>query len=97
MRDRLAKARASEFGPVRVSLTDDLWTSRSNRGHVGVNAAVLSPDFDMVSLALGCRYFPYPHDADTIAMKVREVLNGYGLSAMDLAAITTDKENTAVA
>jgi hypothetical protein len=44
---RIKVARASAFGPVLIAITDDLWTSRSQRGHVGVNE-----QFEIVEAAI---------------------------------------------
>jgi len=93
----LKSARSSPLDrPVLVALTDDLWTSLSRRGHVGVNAYIINEDFEIIELALGCRHFGYPHDAQTIAEKVGEVMSESGLTPADLASITTDNEPTAV-
>ena len=95
-REKLREYRNSSYGPVKFSLTGDMWTSGSRRGFLGANLYVIDKDFQMHALALACRHFPYPHTGPRIAEKMKEVLLDHGLFPAEVNAITTDNESAAV-
>jgi len=50
---------------VRVSLTCDLWTSRSKQGFLS-NLSFYYCTIEMKEITLAIRYIPYPHTANAI-------------------------------
>ena len=62
-----------------VSLTCDLWTSRSKQGFLGVTCHLITPDFEMKEITLAIRYMPYPHTGDTIQKELESVILEWGL------------------
>jgi len=93
----LKACRASAYSPTHVSITFDTWTSRSRRGHLGINAFVIDKDFTLHSLSLCCVSFPYPHTAERTADLVLSSLATYSVASSDLMAVTTDNESAVVA
>ena len=97
MSKNLELCRQSDHGDVFISVTFDIWTSKSRHGHLGLNAFVLDKDFVMRSFAISCVAFPYPHTAERIAEQVVAALAKFNVSPSDLMAVATDNESAAVA
>ncbi|GBC39634.2 zinc finger BED domain-containing protein RICESLEEPER 2-like [Rhizophagus irregularis DAOM 181602=DAOM 197198] len=49
-----------------VSLTCDLWTSRSKQGFLGVTCHFITPDFEIREITLAIQYLEYPHTGNAI-------------------------------
>ena len=57
-----------------VSLTCDLWTSRSKQGFLGVTCHFITPDFEMREITLAIQYMPYPHTGDAIQQALEKII-----------------------
>ncbi|GBC12604.1 zinc finger BED domain-containing protein 1-like [Rhizophagus irregularis DAOM 181602=DAOM 197198] len=57
-----------------VSLTCDLWTSRSKQGFLGITCHFITPDFEMREITLAIQYMPYPHTGDAIQKTLEKVI-----------------------
>ncbi|GES81124.1 zinc finger BED domain-containing protein 4-like [Rhizophagus clarus] len=62
-----------------VSLTCDLWTSRSKQGFFGVTCHLITPDFEMKEITLAIRYMPYPHTGDAIQKELEKIISEWEL------------------
>ncbi|GES83504.1 zinc finger BED domain-containing protein 4-like [Rhizophagus clarus] len=62
-----------------VSLTCDLWTSRSKQGFLGVTCHLITPDFEMKEITLAIRYMPYPHTGDAIQKELEKIISEWEL------------------
>lgn len=58
-----------------VSLTCDLWTSRSKQGFLGVTCHFITPNFEMKEITLAIRYMPYPHTGEAIQQVLEKIIN----------------------
>jgi hypothetical protein len=57
-----------------VSLTCDLWTSRSKQGFFAVTCHFITSSFEMIEVTLAIRYIPYPHTANAIQELLEEII-----------------------
>jgi hypothetical protein len=57
-----------------VSLTCDLWTSRSKQGFLSATCHFITPDFEMKEITLAIQYMPYPHTGDAIQKALEKVI-----------------------
>jgi hypothetical protein len=54
---------SSEF----ISITTDMWTSKSKAGYIGITAHWLDEDFKPYDILLGIEHVLYPHTAEVIS------------------------------
>jgi hypothetical protein len=74
---------------VSVSLTLDLWTSRSRQGYLGVTCSFIDSKWKLKELTLTIEYVRYPHTAEHILETLESVLNKWEIRDK-VYAITTD-------
>jgi len=72
-----------------VSLTTDMWTSRSGQGYIGVTCSYIDSKFILYEITLTVNYVRYPHTAKHIAESSEEVLVDWKLRDK-VFVITTD-------
>ena len=96
VKEKIAAARISPYGPVWVGVSTDMWSSLSKGGHVGVNVRVLDSEFVARNYAIGCNPLPHPHSGENIAKSVVEQLSDVGILPHDIAAGTTDSGSAAL-
>ena len=74
---------------LKVSLTMDLWTSRSRKGYLGVTCSFVDKNWKLTEVTLTVQYVPYPHTADHIRNTLEDIINYWDLNGK-IHAITTD-------
>lgn len=94
VKDTIADCRSSKFGNVMVSACTDMWTSRSKKGHLGINVSLLDNEFVLRTFPISCVPFDYPHTAERIAQKFQDELRTFSIDSTDLIALTTDNESS---
>ncbi|GBC42544.2 zinc finger BED domain-containing protein 4-like [Rhizophagus irregularis DAOM 181602=DAOM 197198] len=62
-----------------VSLTCDLWTSRSKQGFLGVICHFITPDFEMREITLAIQYMSYPHTGEAIQHALEKIITQWEL------------------
>ena len=72
-----------------VSLTLDLWTSRSRQGYLGITCSFLNNTFDLHEFTLDIAYIRYPHTSNHILETLEDVLAKWKIRDM-VFTITTD-------
>jgi hypothetical protein len=72
-----------------VSLTTDMWTSKSGQGYIGVTCSYIDSKFNLNEITLTVNYVRYPHTAQHIAESLEEVLEKWNLREK-VFVITTD-------
>lgn len=72
-----------------VSLTTDMWTSRSGQGYIGVTCSYIDSKFNLNEITLTINYVRYPHTAQHIAESLEEVLENWNIREK-VFTITTD-------
>jgi len=72
-----------------VSLTLDLWTSRSRQGYLGITYSFLNNTFDLYEFTLDIAYIRYPHTSNHILETLEDVLAKWKIRDM-VFTITTD-------
>jgi hypothetical protein len=50
-----------------ISITADLWTSRSKLGYIGITGHWLNENFEPYDMLIGIENIMYPHTAETIS------------------------------
>jgi hypothetical protein len=79
-----------------ISLTTDLWSSRSKHGYLGLTATWINQDFEIIDVLLEIIYFPAPHTADAIAKAIKNIIQKWEIEGR-VFAITTDNAANVVA
>lgn len=79
-----------------ISLTTDLWSSRSKHGYLGLTATWINQDFEIMDVLLEITYFPTPHTAEAIAKTIKGIIQSWEIEDHVLA-ITTDNGANIVA
>ncbi|CAB4484925.1 unnamed protein product [Rhizophagus irregularis] len=64
---------------VSVSLTCDLWTSRSKQSFLGVTCHFITPDFEIKEITLAIQYLEYPHTGDAIQQALEKIITQWEL------------------
>lgn len=60
-----------------VNLTIDLWSNRQMRSYLGINAHLLTEDWSMESLVLGCNRVRGRHTSDNIMLWYEEIVSEF--------------------
>lgn len=79
-----------------ISLTTDLWTSRSKHGYLGLTATWINQEFEIIDVLLEISYFPAPHTAEAIAKAIKDIIQKWEIEGR-VFAITTDNGANVVA
>ena len=72
-----------------VSLTTDMWTSRSGQGYIGITCSYIDSKFTLHEITLTVNYACYPHTAEHITESLEEILEDWKLREK-VFVITTD-------
>jgi len=72
-----------------VSLTTDMWTSRSGQGYIGITCSYIDSKFTLHEITLTVNYVHYPHTAEHITESLEEILEDWKLREK-VFVITTD-------
>jgi len=72
-----------------VSLITDMWTSRGEKGYIGITCSYIDSNFNLNEITLAINYVWYPHIAQHIAESLEEVLEKWNLCEK-VFTITTD-------
>jgi hypothetical protein len=72
-----------------VSLTTDMWTSKSGQGYIGITCSYIDSEFALQEITLTVNYVRYPHTAEHIAESLEETLEDWKLREK-VFVITTD-------
>ena len=72
-----------------ISLTTDMWTSRSGQGYIGVTCSYIDSKFNLHEITLTVNYVRYPHTAQHIAESLEEIFEKWKLREK-VFTITTD-------
>lgn len=79
-----------------ISLTTDLWSSRSKHGYLGLTATWINQDFEIIDVLLEISYFPAPHTAEAIAKAIKNIIQKWEIEGRVLS-VTTDNGANVVA
>jgi hypothetical protein len=79
-----------------ISLTTDLWSSRSKHGYLGLTATWINKDFEIMDVLLEISYFPAPHTAKAITEAIKKAIQKWEIESY-VASITTDNGANMVA
>ena len=72
------------------SITTDMWTSMANQSYMSVTAHFVDDEFQLRSALLDTKEFLGAHTGVNIAAELEAVLDEWGLSASNIAAVVTD-------
>ena len=72
-----------------VSLTTDMWTSRSGQGYIGITCSYIDSKFTLHEITLTVNYVRYLHTAEHITESLEEILEDWKLREK-VFVITTD-------
>src|SRR5262249_51165852 len=64
---------------ISVSITCDLWTSRSKQGFLGVTCHYITESFEFKEIILAIKYLQHPHTANRIQEVLEEIINQWNL------------------
>ena len=79
-----------------ISLTTDLWTSRSKHGYLGLTATWINKDFEIMDVLLEISYFPTPHTARAITEAIKKAIQKWEIENC-VVSITADNGANVVA
>lgn len=79
-----------------ISLTTDLWTSRSKHGYLGLTATWINQNFEILDVLLEITYFPTPHTAEAIADVIKNSIKKWKIEDR-VITITTDNGSNMIA
>lgn len=72
-----------------ICLTADIWSSK-NRSFLGVSGHFMDENLDRQSYVLSCKYFPAPHNYQTISEFFQLVYSRFGINSRSIVATVTD-------
>lgn len=72
-----------------ICLTADIWSCK-NRSFIGVSAHYIDKSLVRKSCVLCCRYFPSPHNYETITKFFQLLYSEFGLSSSSIVGTVTD-------
>lgn len=78
---------------ISVSLTCDLWTSRSKQGFLAVTCHFITAQFEMKEITLAICYVPYPHTANAIQQFLENIIYEWKLRDMVFFCTTDNGSN----
>lgn len=73
-----------------LACTTDAWTSVANVAYMCLTLHFITADWQLVSMSLDCSPFPGSHDGPSVAAKLNELLEAYGISLNNVVAAVTD-------
>jgi hypothetical protein len=76
-----------------VSLTCNLWTSRSKQGFLDVTCHFITPNFEMKEITLAIRYMPYLHTGKVIQQVLEEIILEWKLQSKVFFCTTDNASN----
>jgi hypothetical protein len=79
-----------------ISLTTDLWSSRSKHGYLGLTATWINQNFEIMDVLLEISYFPAPHTANAITDTIKKAMQKWEIESR-VVSITTDNGTNMVA
>jgi len=79
-----------------ISLTTDLWSSRSKHGYLGLTATWINKEFEIMDVLLEISYFPTPHNARAITGAIKRATRKWEIEDQ-VVSITTDNGANMVA
>ncbi|GES98504.1 zinc finger BED domain-containing protein 1-like [Rhizophagus clarus] len=79
-----------------ISLTTDLWSSRSKHGYLGLTATWINKNFEIMDVLLEISYFPIPHTAKAIIESIKNAMQKWEIENL-VISITTDNGANVVA
>ncbi|GBC22815.2 zinc finger BED domain-containing protein 1-like [Rhizophagus irregularis DAOM 181602=DAOM 197198] len=79
-----------------ISLTTDLWSSRSKHGYLGLTATWINKDFEIMDVLLEISYFPTPHTAQAITEVIKKAIQKWEIESQ-VISITADNGANIVA
>ncbi|GES88440.1 zinc finger BED domain-containing protein 1-like [Rhizophagus clarus] len=79
-----------------ISLTTDLWSSRSKHGYLGLTATWINKNFEIIDILLEISYFPTPHTAKAITEGIKNAMQKWEIKNL-VVSITTDNGANVVA
>ncbi|GBC05973.1 hypothetical protein RclHR1_06530013 [Rhizophagus clarus] len=79
-----------------ISLTTDLWSSRSKHGYLGLTATWINKNFEIMDVLLEISYFLTPHTAKAITEGIKNAIQKWEIENL-VVSITTDNGANVVA
>src|SRR5439155_21241284 len=76
-----------------VSITTDLWTSRSKTGYIGITGHWLNDKFEPYDILIGIEKIPYPHTAAVISNYLEKYIEDYHLNNKIICIVTDNGAN----
>ena len=80
-----------------ISLTTDLWSSRSKHGYLGLTATWINKEFEIIDVLLEISYFPAPHTAVAIAEVIKKAIRKWEIEDRVVSIITDNGPNIVAA
>lgn len=71
-----------EEGLESLSLTTDIWTSKSNEPYISLTCHYMTQEFQLINRCLGNSHFPGTHDARSIHKKLLEMMAMWDLDTL---------------
>lgn len=72
-----------------ICLTADIWSCK-NRSFLGVSAHFMDDSLIRKSYVIACKYFPAPHNHQTIAEEFQLLYSKFGINPSSITATVTD-------
>jgi hypothetical protein len=79
-----------------ISLTTDLWSSRSKHGYLGLTATWINKEFEILDVLLEISYLPAPHTAKAITEAIEKSISKWEIEN-HVVSVTTDNGANMVA
>ena len=79
-----------------ISLTTDLWSSRSKHGYLGLTATWINKEFEILDVLLEISYLPAPHTAKAITEAIKKSIRNWEIEN-HVVSVTTDNGANMVA
>ncbi|CAB4484443.1 unnamed protein product [Rhizophagus irregularis] len=79
-----------------ISLTTDLWSSRSKHGYLGLTATWINKDFEIMDVLLEISYFPTPHTAQAITEVIKKAIQKWEIESQVISIIADNGANIVV-
>lgn len=76
-----------------ISLTTDMWTSRSKAGYIGITAHWLDENLKPYDVLLGIEHVLYPHTADVISGYLEKYIEDFHLENKLFCVVTDNGSN----
>jgi len=76
-----------------VSITTDLWTSRSKTGYIGITGHWLNDKFEPYDILIGIESIAYPHTATVISNYLEKYIEDYRIINKVVCIVTDNGSN----